>query len=123
MTFFKLLAAAGLSALLAGPALAQERISIGTGGTGGLFCVIGAGMADVLNQKMPGTTARAEVTGASVENIRRVAAAQMTFGFSSSSTPYEASAGDRKSGRADKGVYDRLALGGRRIFKKKKTKR
>src|SRR3546814_21200827 len=94
MTFFKLLAAAGLSALLAGPALAQERISIGTGGTGGLFYVIGAGMADVLNQKMPGTTARAEVTGASVENIRRVAADQMTFGFSSSSTLYEASAGE-----------------------------
>ncbi|HEY9539206.1 MAG TPA: TAXI family TRAP transporter solute-binding subunit [Kiloniellaceae bacterium] len=94
MTFFKLLAAAGLSALLAGPALAQERISIGTGGTGGLFYVIGAGMADVLNQKMPGTTARAEVTGASVENIRRVAADQMTFGFSSSSTLYEASVGE-----------------------------
>src|SRR3546814_2208102 len=94
MTFFKLLAAAGLSALLAGPALAQERISIGTGGTGGLFYVIGAGMADVLNQKMPGTTARAEVTGASVENIRRVAADQMTFDFSSSSPLYEASVGE-----------------------------
>src|SRR3546814_4407884 len=51
-------------------------------------------MADVLNQKMPGTTARAEVTGASVENIRRVAADQMTFGFSSSSTLYEASVGE-----------------------------
>src|SRR3546814_6910444 len=43
---------------------------------------------------MPGTTARAEVTGASVENIRRVAADQMTFGFSSSSTLYEASVGE-----------------------------
>src|SRR3546814_3308810 len=51
-------------------------------------------MADVLNQKMPGTPARAEVTGASVENIRRVAADQMTFGFSSSSTLYEASVGE-----------------------------
>lgn len=94
MTFFKLLVAAGLSALLAGPALAQERISIGTGGTGGLFYVIGAGMADVLNRHMEDTTARAEVTGASVENIRRVAAGQMTFGFSSSSTLYEASVGE-----------------------------
>src|SRR3546814_10965346 len=51
-------------------------------------------MADVLNLKMPGTTARAEFTGASVENIRRVAADQMTFGFSSSSTLYEASVGE-----------------------------
>jgi TRAP-type uncharacterized transport system substrate-binding protein len=82
MDFLKTLLAAGLAAAIAGPAVAQERISIGTGGTGGLFYVIGAGMADLLNQHMEGTTARAEVTGASVENIRRVAAGQMTFGFS-----------------------------------------
>lgn len=79
---------------LAMPAAAQERISIGTGGTGGLFYVIGAGMADVINKHMDGATARAEVTGASVENIRRVAADQLTFGLSSSSTLYEAKAGE-----------------------------
>jgi uncharacterized protein len=86
----KTLAAMGLALGLAAPAVANERVSIGTGGTGGLFYVIGAGMAELLNQHMPDTTARAEVTGASVENIRRVAAGQMTFGFSSSSTLYEA---------------------------------
>lgn len=94
MDFLKTVLAAGLAAAIAGPAVAQERISIGTGGTGGLFYVIGAGVADLLNQNMAGTTARAEVTGASVENIRRVAAGQMTFGFSSSSTLYEASVGE-----------------------------
>lgn len=95
MRLSKLLAGAGLAiGLLATPALAQERVSIGTGGTGGLFYIIGAGMAEVINQHMPDTTARAEVTGASVENIRRVAADQMTFGFSSSSTLYEASVGE-----------------------------
>lgn len=95
MNFKQLLAGAGLAiGLLASPALAQERVSIGTGGTGGLFYIIGAGMAEVLNQHMENTTARAEVTGASVENIRRVAADQMTFGFSSSSTLYEASVGE-----------------------------
>ena len=82
------------AALVATPALAEERISIGTGGTGGLFYVIGAGMAEVLNKNMSDASARAEVTGASVENIRRVAAGQMTFGFSSSSTLYEAKAGE-----------------------------
>ncbi len=94
MKITKLLAGAGLAlGLVASPALAQERISIGTGGTGGLFYIIGAGMAEVINQHMPDATARAEVTGASVENIRRVVADQMTFGFSSSSTLYEASVG------------------------------
>ena len=87
------LAALALAATVVGPAGAQERVSIGTGGTGGLFYVIGAGMAELLNNRMEGTTARAEVTGASVENIRRVAADQMTFGFSSSSTLYEAEEG------------------------------
>ncbi len=80
--------------LAAAPAMAEQRLSIGTGGTGGLFYVIGAGIADVLNKHMPDTTARAEVTGASVENIRRVVADQMTFGLSSSSTLYEAKNGE-----------------------------
>ncbi|MFC7704198.1 TAXI family TRAP transporter solute-binding subunit [Plastorhodobacter daqingensis] len=93
-TIRSLLLAGLVAGLGAVPAVAQERISIGTGGTGGLFYVIGAGVADVLNQHMPGATARAEVTGASVENIRRVAAGQMTFGFSSSSTLYEATVGE-----------------------------
>jgi TRAP transporter TAXI family solute receptor len=76
------------------PASAAERISIATGGTGGLFYVIGAGMAEVLNKHMKDAFARAEVTGASIENIRRVAADQVTFGFSSSSTLYEAKSGE-----------------------------
>lgn len=78
-----------ITALLAGTAAAEDRLSIGTGGTGGLFYVIGAGMADTINQHVDNTTARAEVTGASVENIRRVSAGQMNFGLSSSSTLYE----------------------------------
>ena len=95
MKLMKLIAGAGLAlAMLAAPGQAQDRISIGTGGTGGLFYIIGAGMAEVLNKNLPNATARAEVTGASVENIRRVAAGQMTFGFSSSSTLYEASVGE-----------------------------
>ncbi|MCW1404270.1 hypothetical protein OKA06_18895 [Novosphingobium sp. MW5] len=66
---------------------------MGTGGTGGLFYVLGAGMADLITEHMPDTTARAEVTGASVENIRRTAAGEMEMGFSSSSTLYEAANG------------------------------
>lgn len=95
MKLTKLMMGAGMALSLAiTPLAAQERISIGTGGTGGLFYIIGAGMADMLNKHMPNAFARAEVTGASVENIRRVAEGQMTFGFSSSSTLYEASVGE-----------------------------
>jgi TRAP transporter TAXI family solute receptor len=88
-----LLAAAAVAAMLAAPAAAQSRVSIGTGGTGGLFYVIGAGMADQISRHMPGVTARAEVTGASIENIRRTTAGELEMGFSSSSTLYEAATG------------------------------
>jgi len=129
-------AAAFTAVLLATPAMAEERISIGTGGTGGLFYVIGAGIADLLNKYMDDATARAEVTGASVENIRRVAADQMNFGFSSSSTLYEAKNGQGafKDGAlpvaamaylypavlqiattADTGITDLAQLAGKRI--------
>ncbi|WP_330998957.1 TAXI family TRAP transporter solute-binding subunit [Mangrovicoccus algicola] len=89
-----ILAALVAAGSLALPAAADDRISIGTGGTGGLFYVIGAGMAEVINSHMDGAFARAEVTGASVENIRRVSAGQLTFGLSSSSTLYEAAKGE-----------------------------
>lgn len=84
--------------------LAADRISIGTGGTGGLFYVIGAGVAETLNKNLDDTTARAEVTGASVENNHRVAAGQMTLGLSSSSTLFEAKNGQgpfEKTGALD----------------------
>ncbi|SEG03921.1 TAXI family TRAP transporter solute-binding subunit [Marinobacterium lutimaris] len=80
--------------LSAGVVSADDRISIGTGGTGGLFYVIGAGISEVINKHLDGVTARAEVTGASVENNHRVAAGQMQLGFSSSSTLYEAKHGE-----------------------------
>jgi len=95
---YRWIARAGLALALscaAAAANAQERITIGTGGTAGLFYVIGAGMAEVINKHLPNATARAEVTGASVENIRRVSAGQQTFGFSSSSTLYEAKQGEK----------------------------
>lgn len=84
MTIKLTMTAALLAAGLAMPAAAQERVSIGTGGTGGLFYIIGAGIADVINKHLDGFTARAEVTGASVENVRRVAEGQLTMGLSSS---------------------------------------
>lgn len=87
--FRNLILAASVATLLATPAMAEERVSIGTGGTGGVFYAIGAGMADLLTKKLDGVTANAEVTGASVENVRRVSAGEMTMGFSSASTLYE----------------------------------
>lgn len=90
---------AALIAAAAAPAAAAERIAIGTGGTGGVFYVVGAGLADVINKKMPGYTASAEVTGASIENVRRVSMGEMQLGFSSASTLYDAKKGEKPFGK------------------------
>jgi TRAP transporter TAXI family solute receptor len=57
--------------LTTGPALAKtEFVSIGTGGTGGIYYPYGGGVAEIWNRYAPGVRAVAEVTGASVENVR-----------------------------------------------------
>jgi TRAP transporter TAXI family solute receptor len=57
--------------LTTGPALAKtEFISIGTGGTGGIYYPYGGGVAEIWNRYAPGIRAVAEVTGASVENVK-----------------------------------------------------
>ena len=66
--------AATLVALgLGTPALAQDQLSIATGGTGGVYYPIGGGLAEIINQQVEGYSATAEVTGASVENLGLIA--------------------------------------------------
>ncbi len=45
-------------------------LSIGTGGTGGVYYPYGGGLAEIWTQNVPGIKAVAEVTGASVENTK-----------------------------------------------------
>jgi hypothetical protein len=57
--------------VLSGPALARtEFISIGTGGTGGIYYPYGGGVAEIWTKHAKGVRAVAEVTGASVENVK-----------------------------------------------------
>ncbi|TSA00773.1 MAG: TAXI family TRAP transporter solute-binding subunit [Deltaproteobacteria bacterium] len=51
---------------------APKFISIATGGTGGAYFPIGAGLADVINKKLTGYNAAAEVTAASKVNCINV---------------------------------------------------
>jgi TRAP transporter TAXI family solute receptor len=45
-------------------------LSIATGGTGGVYYPYGGGLAKVLNEHLPGVRASAEVTAASVDNLK-----------------------------------------------------
>jgi len=57
--------------LITGPAMAQTQfVSIGTGGTGGIYYPYGGGVAEIWTRYVKDVRAVAEVTGASVENVK-----------------------------------------------------
>ncbi len=90
------LAAAALVA--AAPAEAQQgnRISITTGGTGGVYYPLGGGMANILSKYVPGLQATAEVTGGSVDNLKLIGAGKSEVGFSMVDSAWEAMQGQDK---------------------------
>ncbi|WP_433312959.1 TAXI family TRAP transporter solute-binding subunit [Micromonospora chersina] len=102
----RLVAAVLLAALLAGCGGADTgprawhdgRIFLATGNTTGVYYQLGGGYADLISRHLPGYEARAEPTGASVENITRLAGGDMEIAFSLADT-----AADAVSGR---GAFD-----------------
>src|SRR5512147_1790039 len=67
--------------LAAPPALAQTRLSIATGGTGGVYYPLGGGLANVLTKSLNGVEATAEVTSASVDNVKLVGTGRADIAF------------------------------------------
>ncbi len=89
------LAAVAVAAVALGmslPSLAQQqnRISITTGGTGGVYYPMGGGMANILSKYVPGLQATAEVTGGSVDNLKLINAGKSEVGFSMADAGWEA---------------------------------
>ena len=85
-------------AALALPAAAQEQInlSIGTGGTGGVYYPLGGGIANVLSKHVPGMQATAEVTGGSVDNLKLIATGKPYLGLSMADVGQDAIRGEGK---------------------------
>lgn len=73
----------------------QKNISIGTGGTGGVYYPLGGGMANILSHKL-GIQATAEVTGASVDNLKFIRAGKMEVGMTMADAAYDAYIGEDK---------------------------
>jgi TRAP transporter TAXI family solute receptor len=85
--------------LLVGPSVAwadTARISITTGGTGGVYYPLGGGMANVLSKYVPGLQATAEVTGGSVDNLRLIGTGKSEVGFSMVDSAWDAAHGTDK---------------------------
>ncbi|MEN9784206.1 MAG: hypothetical protein RJA24_1549 [Pseudomonadota bacterium] len=94
----KLINALAIAALVAAPAMAQEKInlSIGTGGTGGVYYPLGGGLANVLSKHVPGMAATAEVTGGSVDNLKLIGTGKPYLGFAMSDAALDAAKGEDK---------------------------
>lgn len=69
------------------------RIFIATGNTTGVYYQMGGGYADLIDRYLPGYEARAEPTGASGENIQRVASGDMDIAFTLADTAADAIGG------------------------------
>jgi uncharacterized protein len=72
------------------------RLSIATGGTGGVYYPMGGGMANILSKYIPYLEATAEVTTASVDNCRLVAAGKADLAFIMADTGWDAYMGREK---------------------------
>jgi uncharacterized protein len=86
-----------VAALAGGTAEAQQKtISIGTGGTGGVYYPLGGAIANVLSKHLPGVQATAEVTGGSVDNLKLIGSGQSEIGFSMADAALDALKGEDK---------------------------
>ncbi len=68
-------------------------LSIATGGTGGVYYPYGGGIAKVLNENLPAVRATAEVTAASVDNLKLIRDGKADIAFTLADTLADAVAG------------------------------
>jgi len=98
--FLKVTGAMGGALLMGCPAIvraqAAKRISIATGGMGGVYYPLGGAIAAAITKYIPNVEAAAEVTAASVDNCKRIAAKKSDLGIIMGDVGYDAYAGAGK---------------------------
>jgi len=98
--------------LMASPAWAQKnvRLSIATGGTGGVYYPLGGGLANILSKYIPYADVTAEVTTASVDNCLLVGKMKADIAFTMADTAWDAYMG------VGKAFKDRMGLRSIAVF-------
>jgi TRAP transporter TAXI family solute receptor len=94
------------------PAAAQvkTRISIATGGTGGVYYPLGGGLAALISKHLPGVEATAEVTTASVDNMKLLHADKVAVALTQPDIAWDAYQGQLKGFSEKIGVRALAAL-------------
>lgn len=86
--------AAGVAVMKAPSAAAQDRYTIATGGTGGVYYPYGGALASVLGDAVPDSEWTAEETSASVDNMYLIESGDANLAFVLSDTAYDAGQGN-----------------------------
>ncbi len=68
------------------PGTTKTRLSIATGGTGGVYYPYGGGLAKVITEHIPNVEATAEVTAASVDNLKFLRDRKTDLAFTTADT-------------------------------------
>jgi len=111
---FQLATALGVIAIAVAtvPAAAQvkTRLSIATGGTGGVYYPLGGGLAALISKHLPGVEATAEVTTASVDNMKLLHADKVAGALTQPDIAWDAYQGQLKGFSEKIGVRALAAL-------------
>jgi TRAP transporter TAXI family solute receptor len=91
---------AAFGVAMAGAQDKKTRISIGTGGTGGVYYPLGGGLAALISKYVPGVEATAEVTAGSIANLQLIDSGKSEIGFTMADAAWDAANGlDKFSGK------------------------
>jgi len=74
----------------------QRKLSIATGGTGGVFYVMGGGVANLLTKTLPNAKVTAEATAAAVDNCKLIDVRKADLAFSPGDVLYDSYVGRDK---------------------------
>jgi TRAP transporter TAXI family solute receptor len=98
--------------ILQGAASAQvkNRLSIATGGTGGVYYPLGGGMAALISKHIPNTEATAEVTTASVDNVKLLHANRIAMALCLPDTAWDGYSGQMKGFKEKANIRTLMAL-------------
>lgn len=94
----------------AGQAQIRTRLSIATGGTGGVYYPLGGALAALISKSIPGTEATAEVTTASVDNMKLLHTNKVALTFTLPDTAWDAYQGQMKGLNEKVAVRSLVAL-------------
>jgi len=88
----------------------KAKLSIATGGTGGVYYVYGGGLANLITKNLPNAEATAEVTSASVDNAKLIQAGKADLALMMGDVAYDAANGRGKFEATGKAPLRALAV-------------